>query len=67
MSIADLQKATLAARQRTGMQGIGTQASRGLFQVVLVTMTGRKTTVDPLSGFVSLPAAVEVLNQMEAA
>jgi hypothetical protein len=63
--LKQLRAATLAARAATGMPGISTEAARGKFRVVLVTV-GKKTIVDPLSDFVPIAEAVEILRQIEA-
>ena len=66
-TFADIQSATLAARAATGLQGIGTRISQGRMQVVNVTYgTKGRSTVDPLSDWVSPSAAVAVLRQIQA-
>lgn len=65
ISIFDIQRATLAARQRTGDNGIGTRVEAGRVQVVRVEYVKRKpANVTPLSAFVTAAEAVEFLNSL---
>lgn len=65
--LIELQRATVAARKACGVQGLGTRADGGAVQVVNVTMrSGKSAIVDPLSAFISIPAATEVMRQIEA-
>jgi hypothetical protein len=63
----DLQKATLAARDRMANNTIGTRIRAGLVQVVMVHMERRRTVETPLSDFVLADRAVEILNGMHPA
>ena len=63
----DLQKATLAARDRMANNTIGTRIRAGLVQVVMVHMEKRRTVELPLSDFVCADRAVEILNGMHPA
>jgi hypothetical protein len=65
-TIAQLRQATLDARKATGMQGIGTECSRGLYRVVHVTFAKGRTTVDPLSNFAGPDATIETLQAIAA-
>ena len=57
-----IRTATLSARNRTG-KNIGTEVSKGLFRVVVVSFDAKgKSTVTPLSGWVSPAKIVEQLN-----
>jgi hypothetical protein len=60
----DLQRATFAARERTGRPGVGTQVKAGKLQIVDVTYDARgKSTVTPLSGWLE---GSEVLSALDA-
>jgi len=66
-SFFDLQAPTLAARQRTGDNRIGTQANKGRIDVVLVTPAkGGRCTVTVLHPRVTVEAAIAALNAMGA-
>ena len=65
-TIGQIREATIKARAATSMPGIGTRIDRGLIQVVNVSMNGRRTTVDELSGWVGGDAALSVLAQIAA-
>lgn len=57
-----IRTATINARARTG-QNIGTEVSKGLFRVVSVSFDARgKSTVTPLSNWVSPAKIVDQLN-----
>lgn len=66
-TLFQLSAATRAARTAAKMSGIGTQVERGLFQVVNVTPTKKGgSIVDPLSDWISISEAIEVMRQIEA-
>ena len=60
-TIAQLRQATIEARLATGLDGIGTECSRGLYRVVNVTTKMDRTYVDPLSEFAGPDATIETL------
>lgn len=61
-TIFDLQKATLAARARTGDKAIGTQVADGKVEVVRVVFDNRgQSTVTVLSGPHAPAAAIQAL------
>ncbi|MGE4243698.1 hypothetical protein [Ramlibacter sp.] len=63
--LAPLQQATLAARKRTADAAIGTRVEAGRFQVVRVTYPdGKNGHVEPLSGWLTMPKAVDHLNSL---
>lgn len=57
--LAELQAATLAARERTG-ENWSTRVRGSLFQVCTVEY-GKKTTVKPICGYVTKARAIEIL------
>ena len=66
-SIADLQAATLAARQRTGDRTIGANVAKGRYRIVRVSYPkGPRAHVEHVAGPFSLREAVAFLNSMGA-
>lgn len=61
--VTDLRNVTMAARERTRCNDIGTQVDQGLFRVVR-TSYGKKTTVTPLSEWICKARAIEFLNTL---
>jgi hypothetical protein len=65
LTLADIRTATLAARQRTSDNSIGTEVSAGKIRVVRVEYdTKGKAVVTPLSGYTSAGAAIDILNAL---
>lgn len=66
-TITDLRDATLAARERTGKAGIGTQMTAGRVQVVHVTYPNGERyagRAQPMSGRLSIADAIAFLNRL---
>lgn len=67
-TVNDLRQATLAARKRTGDKNIGTQVSKGVFDVVRAVppASGRGTyTTTILAARLTAAQAVEFLDAMQ--
>lgn len=65
-TIANIQKSTLNARNRTGDGTIGTRVEKGLFQVVRVTYNGAgKSTVSQVNNFSSADQTIKFLDSMQ--
>ena len=68
ITMGDIRKATLLARQRTGCNGIGTQVKQGRLQVVNVTFPVERkgrSTVTPLSDYLAPVDALQFLNMVQ--
>lgn len=64
-ALAAIQKATLAARKRTGDRSIGTRVKSGRLQVVRVTYDGKgKATVTPCSEWMAADQLVAVIDAL---
>ena len=62
----DIQTATLAARQRTGDNAIGTRVKKGKFQIVRVTFDAKgKCTETELSAWLAGPDLIPALNALK--
>ncbi len=61
--VGELQAATIDTRSRLKDSSIGTQVKAGKFRVVR-TIYGKKTTVTPLSGWLTLSDAVSFLSAL---
>lgn len=60
--LAQIQSATRAARQRTGIAGLGTRVSNGRMQIVdVIYDESGESTVTPLSGWVPTAGIVAAL------
>ncbi len=60
-TLLQLRNATLAARQRTGDQHIGTRVEAGKVQVVRAVPAGREFDVTPLTGWLTAQEALNVV------
>ena len=65
ITLKDLQSATLAAKKRTGRDGLGTRVKQGRFQVVDVSYNKRGVSrVAELSGWADAGSIIAFLNRI---
>jgi hypothetical protein len=64
---SEIQRATVQARERTGIQGLGTCIRQGRYQIVIVTFPkGSRSKVEPVGPWRPMAETVMALDAMVA-